>query len=106
VKGAVASTGNLAGKAGAGEHRAGWLPGDGCGDTRGLGVGDAEDGADEADSEAAAVATDRVPGLAGRVKRRPERRGRLRPPAVPYEAVLKLDAELCEASKGVARLRL
>jgi hypothetical protein len=44
--------------------------------------------------------------LAGRVKRRPDRRGRQRAAPTPYEAVLELDAELCEASKGVAGLRL
>jgi hypothetical protein len=54
-------------------------------------------------SELAAGRPAGLPRLAGRIKRRPER---ARPPAAPYAAVLEVDAELCQAAKGVARLRL
>jgi hypothetical protein len=107
--GAVPSGVGFAGRAGA-------APGRGGAAQRGAGrprvqpgegehVGGAEQEGYEAQSEPG-VAAAGLPKLAGRIKRRPERRGRTRPPPVCYEAVLKLDAELHAASKGLAGLRL
>jgi hypothetical protein len=105
TEGAGSEVGSV-GRGGSVHSRVGRPPVQPGGARRDLGVGGAEQSRSTDGAERAARTARGLPRLAGRTKRRRKRAGRGRPRPVCYEAVLRLDAELCEASKGVARLRL
>jgi hypothetical protein len=102
----VVSEAGFVGGAGAAQSRVGRRPVQPGDRQQNLGMGGAEQGWSTDAARPGTGTAAGVPRLAGRIKRRRERAGRGRRPQVCYEAVLKLDAELCAASKGVARLRL